>query len=84
MRQQFAGDAGIFRGNEAGSPENTQGARTEVFQITDGGGDEIEGAHAPIKPQMGREGMREKRFFGVPRDRSAQTTRNNSKGQGKK
>ena len=59
MRQQFAGDAGIFRGNEAGSPENTQGARTEVFQITDGGGDEIEGALAPIKPQIGREGMRE-------------------------
>jgi hypothetical protein len=25
---------------------------------------------------MGREGMREKRFFGVPRDRRLKTTRN--------
>ena len=44
--------ARIFRCNEMGFAQRPHGARAHVFQVPDRGGDEIQGAHAIIKPQM--------------------------------
>ena len=57
--EQFAGHARIFGGDEADILQDAQGARTQVFQVADRGGDEIKGAHATIKPQMDGEGNRQ-------------------------
>ncbi len=48
MGEQFAGEAGILGGNEAHFAQDPQGARAQVFQVADGGGDEIEAAHGVI------------------------------------
>ena len=50
--EQFAGVTRILRRDEFRFPQNTHGARREVFEIADGGGDDKEradGAHLKMR-----------------------------------
>ena len=46
--EQFPGHARVFRGDQAGFLQDARGARAEVFEVADRGGNEIKGAHACI------------------------------------
>jgi len=48
MGKQFAGHARVFRRDQPRLAQDAHGARTDVLQIANRGGDQIECAHAGI------------------------------------